>query len=265
MEEIKEEFETHHEDIKEDKSLCAYYFYQYGRYLSRKAEEKRDDYNESCKLQAQARKNLEKSSNLRDTLTSSLVGKADKIFSLLHLGNAYKLFRKMSEKAEKCYTEAIRLSREDLGDHELTSSCYKSLGDLFLKIGEPEEAEKQYNTAKEMRENLKLDASERHVLLLNNLGNSLTNSARRNEAIEHLENTRDTAEKLAENDQPNKLKAKVYTSLAIAYHSLQAYSQDAVEYAKKAMEFEQLGNVIKKKEYKELQNILQKTKLASTD
>mgnify|MGYP002803887263 CR=1 FL=1 len=259
MEKIKEEFETHNEDIEEDKSLCAYYFYQYGRYLSRKAEEKKDNYNykESCKLQAQARSNLEESLRLRETLTSSLVGKADKIFSLLHLGNAYKLFKKMSEKAKECYTKAIRLSQNDLGDHELTSSCHKSLGDLFLKIDEPEKAEKEYNTAKEMRENLKLDASERHVLLLNNLGNSLTKSARAHEAIEHLENARDMAEKLAENDQPNTFKAKVYTSLATAHHSLQAYSQDAVKYAKKAMELGELENVIKNKEYKELKNILQ--------
>ena len=38
MEEIKKEFETHYEGLKEDKALCAHYHYQYGRYLSRKSE-----------------------------------------------------------------------------------------------------------------------------------------------------------------------------------------------------------------------------------
>ena len=58
MEEIKKEFDTHIEDLKEDKSLCAHFYYQYGRYLWRKSER--------CKNQGrldwqnQAREQLEK-------------------------------------------------------------------------------------------------------------------------------------------------------------------------------------------------------------
>ncbi len=215
-------------------------------------------------LLIQARKPLEKSLELRKTLTGSSVGIADKVFSLLQLGRICKLIstsehyldkedesKKSREKAEKYYREAIQLSKNDLGDHELTSSCYKSLVDLFLNIKKPNLAEKEYTTAKEMRENLGLDASEKYVYLLNNLGKCLTECKRPDEAIELLESARDMAEKLAENDKPNVYKAKVYTSLAFAYNSLQD-SENAVKYAKKALEFDGLCNVIRKHDYKNL-------------
>jgi tetratricopeptide (TPR) repeat protein len=145
------------------------------------------------------------------------------------------------------------LSKEHLGKHELTAACYKSLGDLFLRSN-PKSAEKNYTIAKEMRENLGLDASERHVRLLNNLGKSLTMINRPNKAIEVLQNARDMAEKLADSDDPNETKAKVYTSLVFAYEKARNYS-DASTYARKALEFSQIEKCIKKYEYQKLQKI----------
>jgi tetratricopeptide (TPR) repeat protein len=109
--------------------------------------------------------------------------------------------------------------------------------------------------ATEMRENLGLDASERHVYLLNNLGKSLTKSNRANQAIEVLQNARDMAEKLADSDDPNETKAKVYTLLVFAHEKERNYS-DAVNYARKALEFSQIEKCIKKYEYQKLQKIL---------
>ena len=265
IEDIQKEFETHYEDLKEDKSLCAHYHYQHGRYLLRKSEGRKGE--ERLNLLTQARKELENSLELRKTSTGSSVGIADKVFSLLNLGHVYKIIsstefylgkrdesKKSSEKANRCYTEAKGLSKNDLGDHELTAYCYKSLGDLFLRMGKPDLAEKEYTTAKEMRENLGLDTSERHVYLLNNLGKCLTQSKRANKAVELLESGRDMAEKLAENDEPTDYKAKIYTSLAFAYNSLQD-SEYAVKYAKKALEFDGLQDVIKKYEYEIIQEI----------
>ena len=261
MEEIQKEFETHYEDLKEDKSLCAHYHYQYGRYLLRKSESHKggEQLEERLDLLNQGRTRLEKSLELRKTLTGSSVGTADKVFSLLHLGHICKVIcsvesylgkrdesKKSSEKANRCYTEATGLSKNDLGDHELTSYCYKSLGDLFLKMRKPDLAEIEYTTAKEMRENLELHTSKRHVFLLNNLGKCLTKCKRTNEAIVLLENARDMAEKLAENDEPNDYKAKVYTSLAIAHNLLKKSPKNAVKYARKALEFDGLQDVIKK-------------------
>ena len=270
MEEIQKEFETHYEDLKEDKSLCAHYHYQYGRYLSRKSESHKGDeqLKERLDLLNQGRARLEKSLELRKALTGSSVETADEVFSLLHLGHICKLIltsehflgkkdesKKSLEKAEKYYREAKGLCENHLGDHELTAYCYKSLGDLFFKMRKPDLAEREYTTAKEMRENLGLDASKSHVFLLKNLGNCLMKCKRPNEAIELLESARDMAEKLAENDEPNDYKAKMYTSLAIAHNSLKKTSKNAVKYAKKAQEFHGLQDVITKYEYKILQEI----------
>jgi tetratricopeptide (TPR) repeat protein len=266
MEEIKREFDKHYEELKEDKSRCAHYHYQYGRYLLRKSEVAKGK-QRSDSLH-KARKQLEKSLELRRTLSDTSVGIADVVFSLQHLGNTWKKIASSSEKllqltmdcenakkkSQEYYEEAIELSKEHLGEHELTSSCYKNFGDLFLTIQEHKLAEEKYTTAKRMRENLGLNASERHVFLLNNLGICLTKSKRVNQAIEILESARDMGEKLAESDEPNVCKTKVYTSLAIAYDSEGKHS-DAVNYAHKALTF---VKAINKEKLNKLQIIVSK-------
>ena len=262
MEEIQKEFDTNYEDLKEDKSLCAHYHYLYGRYRLRLSESHWGQ--ERLELQIQASDRLEESLKLRKRLTDvdtseeqKHVRKADEVFSLQHLGNTWKKIaisnkilkrttncEQANEKAQRYYEEAIQLSHEDLGEHELTSSCYKNFGDLFL-YDEPKLAEEMYTTAKKMRENLGLHASERHVFLLNNLGQCLTIDKRANEAIEVLESARDMAEKLAESDEPNVCKTKVYTSLAIAYDSVE-HCSDAVKYANEALKFVETGGIIMK-------------------
>ena len=256
MEEIKREFEAHSEKLKEDQSLCAHYYSQYGKYLLRQSE---SENGEKQELQIEALKQLEKSLELRNALTGTAEGKADKIFSLLQLGNTRASILHDAnnlELAKKHYEEAIQLSETDLGEHDLTSACYQSYGDLFLKIEKPELAEQCYITAKNMRENLGLDASGKYIFLLNNLGICLTKSNRADEAIKVLESARKTAVKLAETDKPTVCKTKVYTSLAIA-HDLEQKDFEAVYYAKKAMEFGQIQKTIKNDEYKKLQEIVQ--------
>ena len=268
MEKIKKEFETHYEDLKDDQSLCAHYYYQYGRYLLRKSENQQGT--KRLNLRIDAREQLEKSLELRKTDTPE--GKADKVFSLLHLGSTCKSIssaehnldnknasKKSQKQAEEYYRKAIKLSEDELGDHELTSSCHKYLGDLFFTIKKQKLmlAEKEYKIAKKMRENLCLDASERHVLLLNNLGKCLSEANRAKEAIEVLESARDTAEKLAESDELTACMTKIYTSLAIAYDLVRIKSEASVCYAKKAMDFKGIEKIIKPYEYKNLRKISQ--------
>ena len=264
--EIKKEFETHYKILKEDTPLCAHYYYLYWRYLLRESESHSG--RERLDLQVQAREYMEKSLELSEAFAGTPSEKADKVFSLLHLGSTWKIIsasehwlkknnasETSSTKAEEYYREAIQLSQGELGDHELTSSCYKFLGDLFLQICKHDLAEEMYDIAGQMREKLGLDASERHVFLLNNLGICLSKSNRANEAIKVLERARDTAEKLAESDKPNDCKAKVYTSLAIA-HDLKQNSSEAVGYAIKAMEFPELKKVISKAAHNKVRKIL---------
>ena len=270
MDRIQKDFETHYEVLKEDKALCAHFYYQYLRYQFRKADNQKKE--ERLKVQMEIKEKLEKWYEIMKTLTDTPGGKADIIFSLLHLGHTYKSIsfpkyylkddssKTSLERAENCYKEAIQLSQKELGEHELTSSCHKDLGDLFSKIDKYVLAEKEYTTAKEIRDKVGLDASERHVLLLNNLGMSLSKTGRANDAIEVLEKARDTAEKLAENDEPNRYKAKVYASLAIAYDLKQKCSE-AVNYAKKATEFGELKTFIPNSVYEIVLNIKKKCPL----
>ena len=247
MEEIKKEFDTHYEDLKNDTPLCAHYYYQYGRYLMRISEGQNG---KQLDLLVKAREYMEKSLELREALTGTPSKKADKVFSLLYLGNTWKMVasteywlkekQNASTEAVKYYREAIKLSQDELGDHELTSSCHKSFGDLLFTTKKHKSAETEYTIAKNMREKFGLDASERHVYLLNNLGQCLNQSNRAKEGNEVLESARDTAEKLAENNKPTVCKTKVYASLATANNS--------VYYAKKALEFDddQIQKILKK-------------------
>ena len=250
MEQIEKEVTTY-EDIKKDASICAHYYYQYGRYLLRKSEGKEEKIGR-LHLQVRARQLLEQSLQLRRNLRADTsVGIADMVFTLLQLGNICKNIsttqfhfqntnksKDASKQAEEYYNKAIELSEEKLGKNDLTSSCHKYLGDLFFSIKEFKKAEKEYTIAKEMRENLGLDANERHVFLLNNLGQCLTTNKRATEAIKILGSARDMAEKLAENDERNVCKTRVYASLAFAYDSIEN-NIDAVNYAKKALKFEE--------------------------
>ena len=269
MENIKKEFETHYEDLKEDKSLCAHFHYQNGRYLS--FESKSHQGKERLNFAIQAREEVEKSLEFTETLTDTPVGKANKIFFLMHLGTQCKFIftneRYLEntneadaafKQAEKHYRDAIELSQVNLGEqHLLTSWIYKNFGDLFLTNNKPEQAEEMYIFAKNLLENLGLDATEKYVLLLKNLGVCLTQSSRANGAIQILKRARDIAEELAENEEPNECKAKVYTSLAIAYNSLQKDSE-AVYYATEAQKIEKFLNKIDR--YK-LDRILSKNTL----
>ena len=88
MEEIKKDFDAHCEDLREDKSLYAYFCYQYGRFLSLKARS--CEGKERLDLEIQACTKLEKSLKLRESLTSTPQGKADEIFSLMRLGSEWK-------------------------------------------------------------------------------------------------------------------------------------------------------------------------------
>ena len=253
--------------LKQDKSLCARYYYQYLRYLFRKADSRKEE--ERLKVQIEVKELLEKLFEIKKTLTDTLGGKADIISSLLHLGHTYKSISSTEcylkdvssetslERAEKCYKEAIQLSQKELGEHELTSSCHKYLGDLFLRFDEYVRAEKEYTIAIQIRKKMGLDASEKHVLLLNNLGMCFSKTNRADDAIKVLKKARDTAEKLAESDEPNRCKAKLFASLAIAYDLKLQKCSEAVYYANKAKEFRELQRVVPNSVHKNVLDILE--------
>ena len=256
MEAIEKEFQMHYKDLnfKENKSLCAHYYYLHGTYLTFKSINLSRG-KKSLDLQIQARKQLEESLKLRKMLHNTSVGIADTVWALLQLGNIWKVIstskhrfnetnesKDSSGKAEEYYREAVTLSKNHLGEHELTSTCYKFLGDLFLANEKYELAAEWYIADKEMRESLGLGANERYVRLLNILGVCLTKNNRANEAIEVFESARDLVETMFESEKEKRTKAKFYASLAIAYDLVQNNSE-AVKYARKALELEKDVNI----------------------
>ena len=155
----------------------------------RKAENLIGDRDERRNQQFQAVKEFENSLDLRKALPGESVARADEVFTLLQLGNAWKKIsgcirqsvswrwhitsENAMEKAQLFYEEALKLSQNVFGEHELTSTCFKNFGDLFLTTKRYEAAESNYKFAGEMQENLDLHASKSHAYLLKNFGTCL--------------------------------------------------------------------------------------------
>ena len=279
MEAIEKEIQMHYKDLnfEENKSLGAHYHYLYGRYLTMKSrrpvkkssKSRPGEVEKSLDLQIKAREHLEKSLELRKMLldASAPVGitLADKVWALLQLGYIWKAIseteyrlqktnesKDSSRQAEEYYREAVRLSEKHLDKHELTSTCYKYFGDLFLANEKYELAVEWYIAEKEMRKSLGLELGTR---LPNNLAECLMESNRANEAIEVLERARDTVEKKDESDKVKRSKAKIYASLAKAYNLVQNNSE-AVKYAHKALELQKDTNIINRKDLSKLHKIV---------
>ena len=174
MIEAEKEFREHEKDLKEDVSLQAYFFYQYGRYFLNQS--KKYNANSSlteCLVQLDNLHSsaiyLLKSSTLRKSLTESPFGKTDVILTFIQLGNLRKSMinlpvykddrEKCNKQAEKCYKEAIELAENNLNEHELTAACYKALGDMLLGRKDNDNAMQYYKKAKQMREQLNLVTS----------------------------------------------------------------------------------------------------------
>ena len=246
MEIIKKEFETHIEELTEDKAVCAHYYYQYGRSLSCKSKSQRGE--ERLNLQYQAREQLVISLKLREKLASTPGGKANEIFALMHLGNIcksiYSTERSQNHaqekdeafgQAEQYYRNAIKLSKDNLGEHALTSWCHKNFGDLYFTTKSKHDlAEEMYTIARKMSEKLGLGSSTGYVFLLSNLGICLQSKASRpTAAIDVLEKARNIADELAESNEPNECTLKVYTSLAECLKESQR-TNEAIEVLEKA-------------------------------
>ena len=234
MENIQDEFKMHEEHVQKRESFCANYYYEKGKYLKQKSLVQGGE--NLIILQNQARVDLKLSLGLRQKRMQMKTENiehsmdiADTVYSLLELGNAYKIFAVKNEREAKSkFKEAIKLSEQKIGEHELTAHCHKHLGDLFLTTKESKEAEKEYNAAKEMRENLGLETTVKHVFLLRNIGRCFMMNEKTNEAIKILENARDRVEILADSNKANRCKTQIYASLATAY-----------DFAAKALEFEE--------------------------
>ena len=143
------------------------------------------------------------------------------------------------EKAKSHYQNALTLTKDILGDHELTSTCHKVLGDLFLVWRKKHLALASYSAAKEMYKKLRLDSSESMAILLKNYGRCLFFLRRHEESVQQLNEARDIADKLAEQNKPTICRANVYSTLAQILRCWKPDCQEAMPYARKAIEMQE--------------------------
>ena len=244
MKKIKEVFDENEEAFREDSAFLGHFYCSYGRYL----------FNESVKtspvspdLLQEADQYTQKSLKLRQNQASNPLEKADEAITLIQLGRISKKrgnkkyhsnnveFKKLMTSAEKYYREALSIANEIFGEHEITFTCHKALGDLLMNWRKNEMALEQYNVATEMLKKLRLDFGKSLANLLKNKGSCLSYLRYFEQAVKQLEEARSIAEKLAE---PPQCKAQVYYDLACVlsvWKRRNGGCQEAKEYAKKAL------------------------------
>ncbi|XP_028397057.1 uncharacterized protein LOC114520907 [Dendronephthya gigantea] len=208
------------------------------------------------------------------------IEKVAEAYILMKRGNISKMYatkrsNKVNKKTKKkdkeyrnfaksFYNDALSLAKEVLGDHALTCSLLKHVGDVCFNWGKKDTAMTYYSEAVNLHKKLKLDSNEQFVMLLKNCGGCLSFLRCFDKSVETLKEARDIADKIAE--EHTLCKAKVNCQLAITFSSWKSDCQEAVQYAKEAKEMldllnsrdkEILEKIIKSaEEYKAVQSIV---------
>ena len=159
MESAKATFDEIEENEKGNSEQKSHFYYCYGRYqFHQQRDSKTKDYRkaEDClqkclklRLQSEQHTDLEKDENQTD-----LHATVDQVLALTCLAKVYQAAKKNMEVIIECYYEALRKSKQYLGYHELTLTCYKKLGDIKLEKQENEEALGYYDMAEKTRKEL---------------------------------------------------------------------------------------------------------------
>ncbi|XP_028397100.1 uncharacterized protein LOC114520950 [Dendronephthya gigantea] len=256
MEDIKAAFYKNKAALREDRALFMFSYHLFARYdLDKQTSAPTTDPQEDDMLP------------LLDDKEASTAEKVAEAHILMERGNLNKkranVFRSDKEKCDEYmnsaklfYDKALSLSKDVLGDHELTCSLNKLLGDLFLNLRENEEALRYYTDAVNLRKTMKLDSKEAFVFLLKNCGACLAYLCRFDESVKRLEEARDIADKLDEKNTP--CRALVYYQLAITYSKGEIDCQEAVKYAKMAMEMHKIHKLLGSRQVKDLKTIIEK-------
>ena len=258
MERIKKDFDRNEKHLKKDNDLLSHYYYSYGRYLFNAAKGKEGTSPSSRPdLLSQADYYLQKSLCLRQNQAQleradQALERADEAISLIQLGRikqkcaTIEHFNKNTEKNESemekakgYFQKALALTKDLLGDHKLTSTCHKVLGDLFLTWRKKDLALASYSAAKEMYKKLRLDCSESMANLLKNYGGCFSFLRRYEESVQQLNEARDIAEKLDEQNKHTLCRANVNSTLAEVLKRWKPDCQEAMPYARKAIEMQE--------------------------
>ena len=223
----KTTFDEIEKNQKGNRELKSHFYYCYGQYQfnQQNASEAEKYLNESLELrQSEKQTDLEKGEKQTDLKT------VDEIVTLTFLANVCQPGAK-----EKCYYEALRKSKQYLGNHELTLNCYKRLGDIKMKKRDNEDALGFYDRADEIRNVLGItDSSVSSVYFLKNRGKCLSYLGQRQGAVQVLMEACGIIEKLPADNILFKL--KVYCCLAEVLNKQEFGCSEAKEYTWKALD-----------------------------
>ncbi|XP_068722654.1 uncharacterized protein [Montipora capricornis] len=150
-------------------------------------------------------------------------------------------------KAEEQFNEALDIYQQALGEHVLTASVYRGLGDFYLfhgekSLGSAEDQHKSmklYEKALAMFDNLGLSETKECILSLTNLGICFQSQGELQEAMERYQTSWNIAERELRDDH----KWKIYVKIQIAYlHKVMGNMEDARVHKNEAMQMsERLG------------------------
>ena len=246
---IKEMFHTNEVTLKKDRYLFGFCYYSIARYEAEKTTT-------VLPVDDLASLPVNKASSPIEKVAETLILRERGHLNKKRANKMYPIDKKKYEEYMNCakslYNEALLLAKELLGDHELTCTLHKLLGDLLFNWRKNEEALAYYHDAIKLRKKLKLDSNEQFVFLLKNYGTCLSFSKCCEESVEKLKEARDIADKLTDKHTP--LLAKVYSQLARVYHYWKLDRQEAAEYARTGIEMQGL---LHPREVTKLQEIIE--------
>ena len=246
---IIEMFHTNEVTLKENRFVFCFCYYSYARYEA-------DLPTTDSAVDDLASLPLNKASSPIEKVAEALILMERGQLNKKRANKMYQIDKNKYEEHMDCakllYNEALLLAKDLLGDHELTCTLHKQLGDLLFNWRKNEEALAYYRDAITLRNKLKLEANEQFVFLLKNFGACLSFSNRFEESVEKLKEARDIADKLT--DKHTSCRAKVYSQLARAYYYWKLDCQEAAGYARTGMEMQGL---LHPREVTKLQEIIE--------
>ena len=204
MKSVMQTFNENEDKLQKENGLKSHFYYCYGRYLGNQETNSNEDHLLLAKCY------LQSSFDSRKIPGNNPFKEVDQVVTLHQLGRLNKM-KDEEALAEEKFQMAIELSEKSLGDHELTSSSYKKLGDLYFKWKKKVEALNCYDKASEIHERLELsNCSISSLTLLKNRGSCLSRLNRAEEAVRILDEAYYLMEKFPENYIQGKFKSQLY-------------------------------------------------------
>lgn len=175
IEMIDAAFHKNKPDLKEDRFVFMFCFELIARFHFNNAQNRRPtDLPPNDLPSLPENKELRLLEKVAETYILKKRGNISKLRANKQFGNKDEKYEEYMCSAKSLYREALSLSKNVLGDHELTCALYKLLGDLCFNWNKNDEALIYYADAVNLPKKLKLNSNGQFVMLLKNFGECLS-------------------------------------------------------------------------------------------